>query len=227
MRTGGRPPAHSSCRWGGTCATRAHGYRPACATCAHHRAQHVRTITDKRAQRVRTIIGQRAQRVHTTLRNMCARLPAIVRDRRATAAEMCARDALTIPRFLRRFARDGCARHISRHDKFPTSANQLSPGSLNHAENSNPVPPLNEVLTANTKLRTVGNAYPKAETSGRTIGFHCAKETATLRSSSRSLHSLKWVTIEREIHKNFSATEIAQNNYGERKQLSEKNHGEQ
>ncbi|KZV35808.1 Nucleoprotein TPR isoform 1 [Dorcoceras hygrometricum] len=31
------------------------------------------------------------------------------------------------------------------------------------------------VLEANTKLRIAGNPYPEAETSGRTIEFHCTK----------------------------------------------------
>ncbi|KZV31478.1 hypothetical protein F511_36737 [Dorcoceras hygrometricum] len=66
---------------------------PPCATRVqvtgqrHHRAQHVRTVT-----------GQPTQRVRTIMRNLCARLPAIVHDRRATAVEMCMPDACTIPR---------------------------------------------------------------------------------------------------------------------------------
>ncbi|KZV19893.1 beta-amylase 7 [Dorcoceras hygrometricum] len=55
---------------------------------------------------------------------------------------------------------------------------------------------------------------PEAETSGRTIEFHCTKKPATSRSSQRSFYCLNWVTIRRSTHKESSATKIAQNNSG-------------
>ncbi|KZV56652.1 hypothetical protein F511_42639 [Dorcoceras hygrometricum] len=74
-----------------------------------------------------------------------------------------------------------------------TEATQLAPA--NAIKNLTPVLFLNKVLAANTKLRKAGNPYPEAETSGRTIEFHSTKKLATSRSSPRSFHSLKWVTI--------------------------------
>ncbi|KZV39512.1 hypothetical protein F511_19511 [Dorcoceras hygrometricum] len=91
-------------------------------------------------------------------------------------------------------------------------------------QNLTPVILLNKVLAANTKLRMAGNPYLEAETSGRTIGFHCTKKTTTSRSSPRSFYSLRWVTIGRATHKESSATKIAQNNGGERRQSTEKSH---
>ncbi|KZV56826.1 hypothetical protein F511_32766 [Dorcoceras hygrometricum] len=77
-------------------------------------------------------------------------------------------------------------------------------------------------LAANTKLRMAGNPYPEVEIRGRTTEFHCTKKTATSRSSPRSFYSLNWVTIGRATHKESSATKIAQNNGGERRQWTGK-----
>ncbi|KZV49466.1 hypothetical protein F511_35961 [Dorcoceras hygrometricum] len=82
---------------------------------------------------------------------------------------------------------------------------------LKAVKNLTPVLPLNKVLTVHTKLRTVGIPYPEAETSGRTIKFHCTKKPATSRSSPRSFDNLNWVTIGRATHKEPSATKIIEN----------------
>ncbi|KZV19749.1 hypothetical protein F511_32930 [Dorcoceras hygrometricum] len=65
------------------------------------------------------------------------------------------------------------------------------------AKNLTPVLLLNKVLAVHTKLRTAGNSYPDAETSGRTIEFHCMKKSVTSRSSPRSLYSLNWESYNR------------------------------
>ncbi|KZT75911.1 flavonol sulfotransferase-like [Dorcoceras hygrometricum] len=67
---------------------------------------------------------------------------------------------------------------------------------------------------------------PEAETSGRTIYFHCTKKPATSRSSPRSFYRLNWVTIIRATHKESSATKIAQNNGGKGGNRWEKSYGE-
>ncbi|KZV57200.1 hypothetical protein F511_40835 [Dorcoceras hygrometricum] len=108
-----------------------------------------------------------------------------------------------------------------------TQLKQVSFLLLRQFTNLTPVLPLNKVLTVHTKLRTVGIPYPEAETSGRTIKFHCTKKPATSRSYPRSFDSLKWVTIGRATHKESSATKFTQNNGGKRRQSTEKSHGEQ
>ncbi|KZV42583.1 putative WRKY transcription factor 35 [Dorcoceras hygrometricum] len=110
---------------------------------------------------------------------------------------------------------------------FSGTTHQSDSHNVAFNQNSNPVPPLNKVLTVHTKLRTVGIPYLEAETSGRTIKFHCTKKPATLQSSLRSFDSLNWVTIGRETHKESSATKFTQNNGGKRRQSTEKSHGEQ
>ncbi|KZV19292.1 flavonol sulfotransferase-like [Dorcoceras hygrometricum] len=63
---------------------------------------------------------------------------------------------------------------------------------------------------------------PEAETSGRTIYFHCTKKPATAGSSQRSLYSLNWVTIGRQLTRKSSATKITQNHGGERRKSTGK-----
>ncbi|KZV49541.1 hypothetical protein F511_25140 [Dorcoceras hygrometricum] len=98
------------------------------------------------------------------------------------------------------------------------SSNQNFLVAIPTVKNLTPVLLLNKVLESNTKLRTLGISYPTAGTSRRTIGFHCTKKSAASRSSPRSLHSFKWVTIERASHRDSSATKIAQIIGGERRQ---------
>ncbi|KZV23842.1 FBD-associated F-box protein-like [Dorcoceras hygrometricum] len=63
---------------------------------------------------------------------------------------------------------------------------------------------------------------PEAETSVRTIEFHCTKKPETSRSSPSSFYRLNWVTIRRATHKESSSTKIAQNNGGERRKSTGK-----
>ncbi|KZV35666.1 ubiquitin-specific protease [Dorcoceras hygrometricum] len=58
------------------------------------------------------------------------------------------------------------------HNQFLSISNLNFNTEFTTAKNSNPVLPLNKVLTSKTKLRTVGIPYPEAEISGRTINFH-------------------------------------------------------
>ncbi|KZV21459.1 hypothetical protein F511_15610 [Dorcoceras hygrometricum] len=98
-------------------------------------------------------------------------------------------------------------------------------GGIPKRQNLTPVLPLNKVLTVHTKLRTVGSPYLEAETSGRTIKFHCTKKPATSRSSPRSFDSLNWVTIGRATHKEPSATKIIENNGWNRQNSREETFG--
>ncbi|KZV56791.1 AT-rich interactive domain-containing protein 4-like [Dorcoceras hygrometricum] len=96
-------------------------------------------------------------------------------------------------------------------------SNQNFSVAIPTVKNLTPVLLLNKVLASNTKLTTIGISYPTAGTSGRTIGFHCTKKSTASWSYPRSLHSFKWVTIERASHRDSSATKIAQIIGGERR----------
>ncbi|KZV54018.1 hypothetical protein F511_37531 [Dorcoceras hygrometricum] len=95
--------------------------------------------------------------------------------------------------------------------------------AFNHVINQS-VNQAQDVLTTRTELNSTIDTYPEAETSGKTIKFHCTKKPETLRSSPKPFYSLKWVTIDRAIRRESSATKIAQNNEGERRQSTEENH---
>ncbi|KZV52325.1 hypothetical protein F511_38142 [Dorcoceras hygrometricum] len=102
------------------------------------------------------------------------------------------------------------------NNQLLSSSNQNFSVAIPTVKNLTPVLLLNKALAANTNLRTVGNSYPTAGISGITIGFHRTKKSAASRSSPRSFHSFKWVTIERANHRDSSATKIAQIIGGER-----------